>query len=258
MLLQNVHSNIRLLKRKLYNSAHVQATVESVIIDGSFARGDFLDTCSDIDITITSSSKAEKYTRTVMLALIQDVEKELPVRDKNCKPLRYDIQWQSLDTVRETGKRKFEEWSIENIPSGYPKLWLYAFDSIANHMVLFGKDVTEYYTEIEPKEFVPIRLQRITDAVCDIKGEPTEYECAYGGVTQIKNAWETVRALCLKAGLASIKKQDIYDCSQNIFSNTEHLKIITKLWKYFHDSSGVNMDIFRNELYHFTIDLLNL
>jgi hypothetical protein len=70
---------------------------------------------------------------------VENVQNKLPKREKLRKPLAYDVQWQDIDTVIDCGKRKLDEWNMNNIPSGYHKLWLYAFDSNKYHGLFMDK-----------------------------------------------------------------------------------------------------------------------
>lgn len=122
-----IWENIDELQNKLGNTRRLDNVV-SIMVDGSLVRGDFLDEASDIDLTITTDEAASEVTKVV--EIINTCQYLLPKRVWPKKPLKYDIQWQDIETVRETGKRDINEWSINNIPAGYPRLWLYAFDGI--------------------------------------------------------------------------------------------------------------------------------
>ncbi|MBU3143882.1 hypothetical protein [Clostridium sp. CF012] len=68
-------------------------------------------------------------------------------------------------------------------------MWLYAFDSIKYHVVIYGQDITLFYTKIEPQYFIPIRIKRILKSVMDLGDRISDYDINNGTITQIKNAW---------------------------------------------------------------------
>ncbi|QOR34896.1 hypothetical protein IMX26_15760 [Clostridium sp. 'deep sea'] len=194
-----INENVSRLKAELDKiNVLIHKEILSIILDGSLIRGDFINYSSDIDLTITTScNKIKTETQQLVKQTIKSVENTLPKRHFPNKPLVYDLQWQSLNTVKETGTRLPHQWNSTNIPSGYPKLWLYAFDSIKHHRVIYGQDITTYYSKLPTKNFVPIRLQRIKNSAERVKGNVSSYEAQYGAISQIKNAWEAIRCVCI-------------------------------------------------------------
>lgn len=225
MILNLVIENIRLLKYEFEKTnSSIQNEIVSVIIDGSVVRGDFIEDSSDIDITITTFRKdIDLQIKNNIEETIKNIQKKLPIRQYPRKPLIYDIQWQDINTVKDCGKRMIYEWNKDNIPSGYPKLWLYAFDSIKHHIVIYGQDVTQFYTKIEPQYFIPVRMERIRKSAMDLGDRVSDYELNNGGITQIKNAWEAIRCICISKGLLSIMKNDIFHFSKKLFLDTKDL-----------------------------------
>ncbi|MBP0725976.1 hypothetical protein J5Y03_12415 [Bacillus sp. RG28] len=135
MVLNQVLENIQLLKYELQKiRSSIQNEIISVMIDGSVIRGDFINDTSDIDLTITTLHKNMDFNvKKIIEEVVKNVQSKLPKRVKEC------------------GKRGSYEWSFNNVPSRYPKLWLYAFDSIKHHVVIYdGQDLTGFYTKIAP------------------------------------------------------------------------------------------------------------
>lgn len=260
MVLNLVMENIQLLKCELEKiNTSIQNEIVSIIIDGSVVRGDFIEDSSDIDITITTFKKnIDSHIKNNIEEVIKNIQEKLPVRQYPRKPLIYDIQWQDINTVKECGKRMINEWNKDNIPSGYPKLWLYAFDSIKHHIVIYGEDITQFYTKIEPQYFVPIRMERIRKSAIDLGDRVSDYELGKGGITQIKNAWETIRCKCISKGLLSIKKNDIFQFSRILFSDTEDFEVIEDLYNFYSNKQNDKLlnGNFRNKLYNFTINTI--
>jgi predicted nucleotidyltransferase len=249
-----IWENVNELQSKLINIKQLD-DVASIMVDGSLVRGDFLDEASDIDLTITTNKPVNEITKVV--EIINICQNKLPKRVWPSKPLKYDIQWQDIDTVRETGKRSINEWSINNIPTGYPRLWLYAFDGMKFHKIIYGDDVTKLYTKISPCDFVPLRLERLKRSVTEIGSSESDYEKSYGAITQVKNAWETVRAYCLATGLESINKTDVYGHIKKVVTDKELLKTIEILWDFYHGKYEIeNAQEFRENLYNFSLNLL--
>lgn len=257
MILNLVMENIQLLKQELQKiNLLIKDEVISIIIDGSIVRGDFIENSSDIDITITTlNENIDLHLKSNIEKVIINVQKKLPIRKYPRKPLIYDVQWQDINIIKECEHRKINEWNKNNIPNGYPKLWLYAFDSIQNHIVIYGKDITPFYTKIEPKQFVPIRIERIYQSAIKLKDGIDNYEQIYGGITQIKNAWEIVRCICIHKGLVSIKKDNVFQFSKIIFLN-EDFEIIQKLYDFYlnEENNKLFENNFRKKLYNFTVN----
>ncbi|MBS4535066.1 hypothetical protein GOQ29_05460 [Clostridium sp. D2Q-14] len=255
-----VLKNIKLLQQELLKmDSLIQDEIISIIIDGSVVRKDFLENSSDIDITITkSNNNIDLDIKKRVEETIREVESKLPIREFPRKPLIYDIQWQNLEIVRETGHREIQEWNSSNIPSGYPKLWLYAFDSIKYHNVIYGEDMTELYTKISPKYFVPIRIERIIKSVKNLQGNISYYELNKGGITQIKNAWEAIRCICIANGLESINKNDVYRFSKELFKEREELLTIEDLYGFYlnKENSKLMVGDFRSRLCNFTLEII--
>ncbi|GKX27651.1 hypothetical protein SH1V18_01310 [Vallitalea longa] len=253
-----VQENIELLQHKLMElDSILKDEIKSIIIDGSIIRGDFCDGSSDIDITITTSDNITSVKNKVE-EIIRDVQKDLPLRQYPRKPLIYDIQWQEIDLVEKTGKRKINDWNSMNIPKGYPKLWLYAFDSIKHHKVIYGQDITDKYTRIPSKHFVPIRIERIANSVSNLGDSVSAYEIENGGITQIKNAWEAIRCICIANGLESISKKDVYEFASILFKEKEELDIINDFKGFYIDNTDSNLvkGDFRKRLSDFTLHII--
>ncbi len=260
MELVKVLENIQLLQSKL-RSLHsfIKDDIMSVMIDGSIARGDFINGSSDIDITITTVNKEiNNEIQNKVLETIEDCQKRLPIREYPQKPLMYDIHWQDINTVIECGKRDISEWNANNIPEGYPKIWLYAFDTINNHFVIYGEDVTSFYTKINPMEFTSIRMKGLEKSVMSLGNQVSKYDFNNGTITQIKSAWETIKCVCIEKGLLSVRKTDVFIfCLENL-SEFKDMKTIEELYLYLMkgDKSLLERD-FRNMLYQFSLDMIN-
>lgn len=186
------------------------------------------------------------------------MESKLPKREQPRKPLIYDIQWQDINTVKDCGQRLLNEWNQNNIPQGYPKLWIYAFNSIKHHIVILGQDITDFYTKIEPQYFVPIRMKRIQKSVMDLGDRVSDYDAKNGTITQIKNAWETIRCICIEKGLLSIRKQDIFLFCKKHFSDVGDIKIIEDLYYFYLNRQNAKLleGNFRKKLYVFTLHMI--
>lgn len=80
----------------------------------------------------------------------------------------------------------------------------------------------------------------------------------YGAITQIKNAWETIRCICIEKGLYCLKKNDIFLFCKKHISDTDDLKLIEDLY-YFYLNEQNSMLLegdFRKKLYYFTLNMI--
>ncbi|WP_156456449.1 nucleotidyltransferase domain-containing protein [Abyssisolibacter fermentans] len=260
MILNKVLENIQQLQCELQKiSSSIQNEIVSVIIDGSIIRGDFIEDSSDIDITITTVHKnVDLQTKRHIEDVVKNIQSKLPKREQQRKPLFYDVQWQDIKTVKDCGHRLLNEWSIDNIPKGYPKLWLYAFDSIKYHEVIYGQDIICLYTKIEPQYFIPIRMKRIQKSVIDLGDRISDYDVNNGTITQIKNAWETIRCICIEKGLLSIRKNDVIQFCKEHFSDMGDLEIIEDLYYFYLNEKNTKLleGNYRKKLYDFTLNMI--
>lgn len=210
-------------------------------------------------MTITTVHKnVELQIKNHIEEVIKSMQSKLPKREQPRKPLFYDVQWQDIHTVKDCGERVLKEWNQDSIPKGYPKLWLYAFDSIKYHRVIYGQDITCYYTKIQPQYFIPIRMKRIQKSVMELGDRISDYDANNGTITQIKNAWETIRCIGIDKGLVSIRKNDIFLFCKNYFSDTEDLEIIDELYCFYMNEQNTKLleGNFRKKLYDFTIKVI--
>lgn len=250
-----VEDQLAKVKKYISENEHRFSDVISILIDGSFVRGDFLEKNSDIDLTITVTDK-HKSENEEIVQYFRELEVQLPKRDMNHKPLKYDIQWQSYSDVLKFRDLTIDQWDESIIPSGYPKLWLYAFDGIKNHRVIYGSDTTKDYTRIDPKRFIPIRINRLKNACELLKDTKSKYEEDYGGITQIKNAFEILRALYLSKGYGSINKYEVckyYNENKNECGNSS---TAIKLIKYILNQEIDTICNFRKELYEYSMKMI--
>lgn len=267
---------LALLQEKLRAfSGRLRSRLVSVQLDGSYVRGDFLTQASDLDLTVTlegaqtPEDAAEDHHRLADFFSFYS----LPQRPTGARPLFLDIQWQTIDEVRATAARKAADWSADNVPAGYPKLWLYAFDQRRHHRILFGEDLTSEYTALPPAFFAPLRLTRIRRAALRDGEGVTPYDRAHGTVTQMKHAWEAVRAAVLWYGGTSLCKQQVWSDFGRLvphFSGRELLADFPALYQMQPTSSSGDGDKvfvrdfscqkhttdFRRKLFFFTISLL--
>ena len=250
MVLNQVLENIQLLKYELQKiSSSIQNEIISVMIDGSVIRGDFIDESSDIDLTITTLHKnIDFHVKKIIEEVVRNVQSKLPKREKSRKPLIYDVQWQDIHTVKECGKSGIYEWSFNNVPSGYPKLWLYAFDSIKHHVVIYGQDLTGFYTKIAPQYFIPIRMKRLQKSIIELGEGTSAYDEENGTITQLKNAWEILRCISIEQGFVTIIKNDIFLFCRKHFSDTAELIIIEEIYNFYLNQFHNSQPLYTNAL----------
>ena len=205
--LRSLNNRLTILFPKL------EAAPVSVMVDGSLIRGDFLPNASDVDLTITfGSDLAGPPVCSALEAILAEIDQvcaDLPVREWPAKPLQFDVHLQTVADVDCTRERELLDWNIEDIPPGYPKLWLYAFDVVRHHLVLFGHDVTVDFCKLPPKTFVPLRMKQIHSEAVIAGAGPTEYDRQHKTISQAMYAWEAIRALQIHYGGDSIKKDEV-------------------------------------------------
>ncbi|KIE46725.1 hypothetical protein U732_3469 [Clostridium argentinense CDC 2741] len=213
---------------------------------------------SDASVITTTHKNIDLQVKKYVEEVIKNIQSKLPKREYPRKPLVYDIQWQDINTVKECGRRELNEWNVNNIPKGYPKLWLYAFDSIKHHVVIYGKDITQFYTKIEPQYFVPIRMEGIQKSVMDLGDRISDYDMKNATITQIKNAWKTIRCICISKGLLSINKNDIFIFCKTLFSDRSELEVIENLYNFYLNKENTKLleGNFRKKLCDFSLSII--
>ncbi len=213
---------------------------------------------SDAIVITTTRKNVDLQVKKHVEEVIKNIQSKLPKREYPRKPLVYDIQWQDINTVKECGQRELNEWSVSNIPKGYPKLWLYVFDSIKHHVVIYGEDITQFYTKIKPQYFLTIRVERIQKSIMDLGDRISDYDMKNATITQIKNAWETIRCICISKGLLSIKKNDIFLFCETLFSNKSELEVIEDLYNFYLNKENTKFleGNFRKKLCDFSLNII--
>ena len=240
----------------------------SVMLDGSFVRGDFLVHASDLDMTVTFSDAADAQSIRASQQRIQsvpaDVLGRLPAREWPRKPLHVDFQWQTVGDIVATAGRRDEEWTADAVPPGYPKLWLYAFDVIEHHRIIVGDDLTSLYTRREPAFFVPVRLERLRRSCLKAGAEPTTYDKEHSTITQMKNAWEAMRAVQLRYGTRTIHKREVIANWRKVVPDFPGKETGDRIWGFYCGdalasvgNSAALIDAFRKQLHHFTLDVVS-
>ncbi len=101
-------------------------------------------------------------------------------------------------------------------------------------------------------------MEKIQKYIIDLGDRISDYEVNNGAITQIKNAWETIRCICMYKGLLSIRKNDIFLFCNGHFSGTRDLEIIEDLYYfYFNEKNSKLLEgDFRKKLYDFTINMI--
>ncbi|WP_297489881.1 nucleotidyltransferase domain-containing protein [Thermococcus sp.] len=157
----------------------------SLILYGSFVRGDYLPGTSDIDffVVLEDGAKPEEVLSKLRLVLEEC--------SKGLKAVEVDIAWEWLSNLRDP----------LNLGYPYKFLTVYQADFRENHFVVTGEEVVELLPEYRVEEVLPKRLEVILGNLeRDLSSENLKMLHILAG--------ETARLMAFLHG-SSLKKEDV-------------------------------------------------
>lgn len=164
------------------NYPQFKDNILSVIVFGSYVRGDFIEQVSDLDFFVV-------------------------FKEENMNAV--DILNEGLNAVSSGINYKLVDyaWTLEEhlddpLKKGFPFKFLtyYQEDFLKNHHLLYGEDITDRLPRYDPRSLWSWRLSRLGENIERFKGRPEMQRIGAG---------ETIRFLALVSGAKGISKDEI-------------------------------------------------
>ncbi len=160
----------------------------SLILYGSFVRGDFIENVSDLDffaVIIKDESVIPKLRQ-----VLEDCTKEI-------NAVEVDLAWEYLENLSDPLRK--------GVPFKF--LTIYQKDFLENHIVVYGKDISNILPKYKFEDLLGWRIERILKLIKRSKGNPKLMHILAG---------ETARLLALINGAKSLRKCDIINALEKI------------------------------------------
>ncbi len=193
----NFNKIIECIRMKINDNRELRSNIYSLILYGSFIRGDFIKNVSDIDffaVLFRESKNTINKLRNILNYCCKDVE-----------AIEIDLSWECLGNLDDP------------LNKGYPYkfLTIYQEDFLNNHVVIYGSSIKNLIPKYNWKELVKWRVYRLLN-----------YSNKWMNNAKMLHitAGEVIRLLALINGAKTIKKNDILKILRKIGDN-DALKI---------------------------------
>ncbi|ADT83595.1 hypothetical protein TERMP_00618 [Thermococcus barophilus MP] len=176
------------IKKRIIQDDELKNELYSLILYGSFVRGDFLENVSDLDffaVIIKDESIIPKLRQ-----VLEDCTKEI-------NAVEVDLAWEYLENISDPLRR--------GVPFKF--LTIYQEDFLENHIVVYGKDIANILPKYKFENLLSWRIERILKLIERSKRNPKLMHILAG---------ETARLLALINGAKSLRKKDIVNALEKI------------------------------------------
>ncbi len=176
------------IKKRIIQDDELKNGFYSLILYGSFVRGDFLENVSDLDFfaVITKDESIIPKLRQVL----EDCTKEV-------NAVEVDLAWEYLENIGDPLRK--------GVPFKF--LTIYQEDFLENHIVVYGKDISDVLPKYKFEDLLDWRIERILKLIKRSKGNTKLMHILAG---------ETARLLALINGAKSLRKNDIMNILEKI------------------------------------------
>ncbi|KPU62581.1 nucleotidyltransferase [Thermococcus sp. EP1] len=176
-----LESIIECIKNKIEKNRELRDELYSLILYGSFVRGDFIEGVSDLDF----------------FAVIKDNEKVIAslkiVLEECCANLgavEIDLAWEYLENLDDPLHKGFP----------FKFLTIYQQDFLEHHVVIYGDDITSLLPRYYFKDLLKWRIERLLASINKFSGNLKMLHIGAG---------EVVRLLALIHGARSLRKKEV-------------------------------------------------
>lgn len=190
---------LKCIRKKIEQDIELKENLYSLIMFGSYVRGDFVDGVSDLDFFAVLREGREE--------IIPRLKVVLEECTSGVKRLLVDLPWEYLENLDDP------------LNKGYPFKFLtfYQDDFLENHVVVYGSGIEDILPRYDWRTLVRWRAERLLNAAVRFKGDPKMLQLSAG---------EVARFMALLNGARSIKKSDILGALEEI-DDEEALEIYT-------------------------------
>ena len=178
----------------------LRAELHSLILFGSYVRGDFIDGVSDLDFFAVLRGGSADTIVPRLRAIIEECTEHV-----RCKLV--DLPWERLENLDDPMNK------------GYPFKFLtfYQGDFVENHVVVYGKDIVNLLPRYDREGLLRWRAERLLSNIERDRDKPEMLRLGAG---------EVIRLIAFKGGAESIDKVDVKSTLEAL-GDEEALEIFT-------------------------------
>jgi predicted nucleotidyltransferase len=170
------------IRLKIRGDEALRRDIHSLILFGSYVRGDFVDGVSDIDFFAVFRAMSEDQ--------LKRLQKILEDCTSGIQRKLVDSPWELLENLDDPLRKGFP----------YKFLTFYQRDFIENHLVVYGEEISDLLPRYDRDELLTWRAERLLNSVIRFEGDPEMLKLSAG---------EVARFLATANGAESIAKQEV-------------------------------------------------
>ena len=170
------------IKLKIREDEALRCDLHSLILFGSYVRGDFVDGVSDIDFLAVFRAVSEDQ--------LKRLQKILEDCTSGIQRKLVDAPWELLENLDDPLRKGFP----------YKFLTFYQRDFIENHIVVYGEEISDLLPRYDRDELLKWRAERLLDSVSRFEGDPEMLKLSAG---------EVARFLVIANGAEGITKGEV-------------------------------------------------
>jgi len=180
---------INCIKMGIKGVDELREELHSLILFGSYVRGDFVDGVSDLDFFAVINESHERC--------IERLTRLLEVCTKYVKRREVDLAWSYLEEMNDP------------LNKGYPFnfLTIYQDDFLGNHVVVYGKGIDGIFPRYDWRTLIGWRAERLLENMERDRGNPKMLRIGAGQV---------IRLLALVNGAEGIGKDDVLTAMEGL------------------------------------------
>jgi predicted nucleotidyltransferase len=167
---------------KIRGDEALRRDLHSLILFGSYVRGDFVDGVSDMDFLAVFKAVSEdqlKRLREILGDCTSGIQRKL-----------VDAPWELLENLDDPLRKGFP----------YKFLTFYQQDFIENHLVVYGEEISDLLPRYDRDELLTWRAERLLGSVSRFEGDPEMLKLSAG---------EVARFMAIENGAVGISKGEI-------------------------------------------------
>ena len=170
------------IRLKIREDEGLRRDLHSLILFGSYVRGDFVDGVSDIDFLAVFRAVSEDQLKRLR-EILEDCTSGIPRK-------LVDAPWELLENLDDPLRKGFP----------YKFLTFYQRDFIENHLVVYGEEISDLLPRYDRDELLKWRAERLLDSVRRFEGDPEMLKLSAG---------EVARFLAIANGAEGIAKGEV-------------------------------------------------
>jgi predicted nucleotidyltransferase len=154
------------IRLKISEDEGLRRDLHSLILFGSYVRGDFVDGVSDIDFLAVFRAMSEDQLKRLQ-KILEDCTSNIPRK-------LVDAPWDLLENLDDPLRKGFP----------YKFLTFYQRDFIENHLVVYGEEISDLLPRYDRDELLKWRAERLLNSVRRFEGDPEMLKLSAGEVAR--------------------------------------------------------------------------